>query len=71
MYFSGTITDFNSRLHQLPTGTLDLMTGFLIEGGSYTGQNQTYLNNKLNREFNLKMYAFEGGGTDTGRWFIS
>jgi len=69
MYFSGDISNFESRLHQLPTGFLDLTTGFLIEGGSYTGNNQLFQNNKWNREFNRKIFQFNGQ-PETGRWFI-
>lgn len=32
MSVSGYITDFEPRIHQLPTGVLDLTTGFLPEG---------------------------------------
>ena len=69
MYASGDINNFASRLHQLPTGHIDLMTGFLIEGRSYTGINPFYQNDKWNREFNLKKYQFGESGTFTGRWF--
>ncbi len=37
MYISGSITNFNSRCHSLPTGRADL-TQFELEGYVYTGQ---------------------------------
>jgi hypothetical protein len=34
-YITGTISDFASRLHSLPTTTGDLTTGYIVEGRNY------------------------------------
>jgi len=50
MYISGNHYNFEVRLHQLPTGILDLDL-FRIEGQQYTGSGFKYEKNKWNREF--------------------
>jgi hypothetical protein len=35
MYISGSISDFASRLHSVPSTTGDILTGFKVEGKSY------------------------------------
>jgi hypothetical protein len=85
MWQTGNISDFSSRLHSLPSGSQDLITGFYPEGQNYTGITYTGLNfmgfpftgdnyslrQKWNKEFNLQYYRFTNDGTmlATGRWF--
>lgn len=51
MYYSGTISDYESRLHQLPTGSGDFNTGFLVEGSGYSGKITAAQLKKWNNEF--------------------
>lgn len=71
MWITGNIRDFENRLHQLPTGTQDLITGFVPEGLNYTGNSPLYQNLKWNKELNLQYYRFSNDATmlATGRWF--
>lgn len=71
MWITGDQQDFAARLHSLPTGTQELITGFQAEGVSYTGSNPTYLNNKWNSEFNHRWAEFTNDAMSTGKWFIS
>ena len=78
MWVTGNISNFANRLHTLPTGVQDLITGFLYEAtGNYTGIIYTGLNYrgipftgtnynlrvKWNNEFNLQWYRFNGDAT--------
>jgi hypothetical protein len=51
MYITGSIVDFEKRLHQLPTGQSDFTTGFLVEGSGYSGQITAAQLKKWNNEF--------------------
>jgi hypothetical protein len=77
MWQTGNISDFSNRLHQLPTDTDDLITGFAPEAqNNYTGITYTGLNyigepttgdnyslrQKWNKEFNLQYYRFTNDG---------
>ena len=66
MYISGKIVDYASRLHQLPTGTGDLIS-FLIEGSGYTGIPTKNQLNKWNTEFAVKFATL----TNNENYFIS
>lgn len=73
MYLSGQYNNFENRLHQLPTDTVDLNL-FKIEGQSYTGILQTGIGvestvsfeNKWDKEFKKKAANF---GVVTGNQF--
>lgn len=70
MWISGTISTFSSRLHQLPTNTQELITGFLNkEGRNYTGIVPMYQNIYWNKEFNKKWENLTNEPMATGRWF--
>lgn len=60
MYISGYIYDFESRLHQLPTGQSDL-NSFSIEGKDYTGviPSSAY-KEKWNNEFARRSFSLSG-----------
>ncbi len=72
MWITGNISDFTNRLHQLPSGIQDLVTGSYVEGQLYTGISTLNQNIKWNREFNLQFYRFTNNGQmlATGKWFI-
>ena len=73
MYSSGDISNFASRLHQLPTGILELQNYRLeATGANYTGIAARYQNTKWNKEFNYQWFRFTNDGAmlTTGTWFI-
>jgi len=64
MYITGTVGDFMSRLHALPTGTNDL-TNFITEGDGYLALNVSgvpivtpQLSGMWEKEARLKYYMF-------------
>lgn len=63
MYISGSIENFESRLHQLAISGSDI-NSFIAEGKLLTGQNPTGVNyaliNKWNREIGLKTLQISG-----------
>lgn len=63
MYITGSIENFESRLHQLAISGSDINT-FITEGKSLTGQYPTgadiHLINKWNREIGLKTLQISG-----------
>lgn len=69
MWATGTIETFENRLHLLPTGVSDLLTGFIPEGLNYTGMAAHYQSKKWNTEVNKKWYQFTSIPLETGRWF--
>jgi hypothetical protein len=69
MWQTGIISTFQSRMHQLPTGVADLITGFLPEGQNYTGIVPMYQNIMWNKEFNKKWENVSDEPMATGRWF--
>ena len=56
MYKTGSIIDFENRLHQLPTGQNDL-NSFITEGMSYLNVVYFYQLQKWNNEFAKKSYT--------------
>jgi len=70
MWQTGNVGNFQARLHQLPTGVKDLLTGFLVEGrGAYTGIVPKYQNISWNKEFNKRWECLTSEPMATGRWF--
>ena len=69
MYISGHQGNFQARLHQLPTGLSDLMTGFLLEGRGWSGVVPKNQNISWNKEFNKKWENLTSEPMATGRWF--
>lgn len=59
MYITGTISDFESRLHQLAISGADLTT-FLTECRGYTSAPASGLTGRWNREFAIKLYQISG-----------
>jgi len=66
MYITGTVSDFESRLHQLAISGADLTT-FLTECRGYTGTGApssgapaSGLTDRWNREFAIKLYQISG-----------
>lgn len=63
MYISGSIENFESRLHQLAISGADI-NNFIIEGKDLTGQYptgaDTALINKWNKEIGLKTLQISG-----------
>jgi hypothetical protein len=51
MYISGSISDYESRLHQLAAVSGDFATGFLVEGSGYSGKINSGQLFRWNREF--------------------
>lgn len=49
MYISGVILDFATRLHQLPTSTVDI-NSFVVEGNGYWSSIDANLQNKWETE---------------------
>jgi hypothetical protein len=69
MYVSGHLGNFQVRLHQLPTGQVDL-NSFNIEGHNYTGLVSGYQITRWNREYARRQYAMTRNGTFlTGKVF--
>jgi hypothetical protein len=68
MWQTGTISTYSSRLHALPTGTQELITGFIVEAKNYTGIVPRYQSINWNKEINLSWYNFTHSGMATGRW---
>ena len=62
MYISGTIVDFASRLHQLPTGVADV-NQFLIEGRTYLSSVDKNVSGKWEGEARLKQFQFNQTGS--------
>lgn len=75
-YISGTISNFQSRMHQTPTGLFELSGS----NGSYWLESQSYLSNtgitiptglqySCNREFKQKYYQITHTGISSGMFF--
>lgn len=64
MYLSGDLSNFSSRLHQLPTGQADLSL-FDLEARSYITAGYVTINQsgKWEREARKKAYEFSHTGT--------
>jgi len=56
MYVSGSIVDFESRLHQFTTGQNDL-DNFMIEASGYSGQATIQEREKWNNELAKQSYV--------------
>jgi hypothetical protein len=69
MYISGTKSNFENRLHQLPSG-YNVLSSYKTEGLGYTGVATAAEIYKWNREYTLKEYQFtQSGQLLTGRPF--
>lgn len=58
MWITGDISDFSSRLHELPTGSEELITGFQTESIAYANV-PNYQKVKWSKEIEHKWYEFD------------
>ena len=72
-YITGTISDFESRAHQIPLSGDDIYTGFIVEGRSYlaaygtgiaTGKIPPQMSGKWENELRLSLFSI--GGINSG-----
>ena len=71
MYISGNISNFASRLHQLPSGIIDLTgvsNNFWLEGQSYTGA-PIGLRAEWSKEYSKKYYEITKTGINSTGYF--